>query len=225
MASHNRRRAPRAIADHGSSEPPAVPEWLDRVRSTVESEAPLMRALMMRAINAVLRFAELSEDSVVRAAAAPNDLSVLLTALSSGELLNDLRSVEPLAPAFLRGIESQRRLLDSNGGTLTAEQVGAILGISRQAVEKRRKAHTLIGLTTGRHGYRYPAWQFTRSGVLSGLEHVLKALGPHDDWMQAAFFLGENPRLGGHTPVEMLEAGELTRVLEAAEVYGEHGAA
>src|SRR5260370_31348189 len=111
MASQKGRRAPRAIVEQGS-EPPVVPEWLDRVRSTVESEAPLMQALMMRAINAVLRFAELSEDSVVRAAAAPNDLSVLLTALSSGELLNDLRSVEPLAPAFLRGIESQRRLLD-----------------------------------------------------------------------------------------------------------------
>jgi hypothetical protein len=184
-----------------------------------------MRALMMRAINAVLKFADLSEDSVVRATAAPTDLSVLLTALSSGELLNDLKSVEPLAPAFLRGIEAQRRLLDASGGTLTAEQAGSILGISRQAVEKRRKAHTLIGLTTGRHGYRYPAWQFTKSGVLPGLEDVLKALGPHDEWMQAAFFLGNNPRLGGRTPIETLAAGGVTRVLGAAQVYEEHGAA
>ncbi|HYL78550.1 MAG TPA: hypothetical protein VEU96_30440 [Bryobacteraceae bacterium] len=180
---------------------------------------------MMRAINAVLQFAELSEDSVVRATAAPTDLSVLLTALSSGELLNDLRSVEPLAPAFLRGIEAQRRLLDASGGTLTAQEAGEVLGISRQAVEKRRKAHTLIGLTTGRHGYRYPAWQFTNSGVLPGLEDVLKALEPNDEWMQAAFFLGKNPRLGDRTPVEMLEGGEVTRVLDAAQVYGEHGAA
>lgn len=224
MGSQNRRHATRTISEH-RLEPPEVPEWLDRVRSTVESEAPLMRALMMRAINAVLQFAELSEDSVVRATAAPTDLSVLLTALSSGELLNDLRSVEPLAPAFLRGIEAQRRLLDASGGTLTAQEAGEVLGISRQAVEKRRKAHTLIGLTTGRHGYRYPAWQFTNSGVLPGLEDVLKALEPNDEWMQAAFFLGKNPRLGDRTPVEMLEGGEVTRVLDAAQVYGEHGAA
>lgn len=224
MSSQNRRRATPASVEHGS-EPADVPEWLHRVHLTVESEAPVMRALMMRAINAVLKFADLSEDAVVRATAAPTDLSVLLTALSSGELLNDLKSVEPLAPAFLRGIEAQRRLLDASGGTLTAEQAGSILGISRQAVEKRRKAHTLIGLTTGRHGYRYPAWQFTKSGVLPGLEDVLKALGPHDEWMQAAFFLGNNPRLGGRTPIETLAAGEVTRVLGAAQVYEEHGAA
>ena len=185
-----------------------------------------MQALMMRAINAVMKFAELSEDSVLRATAAPTDLSVLLTALSSGELLDDLRSVEPLAPAFLRGIEAERRLLDAHGGTLTAEQAGEFLGISRQAVEKRRKAHTLIALTTGRHGYRYPVWQFTKFGkALPGLEDVLKALAPHDAWMQAAFFVSQNPRLGDQTPIDMLKAGRLARVLEAAQVYGEHGAA
>jgi len=185
-----------------------------------------MRTLMMRAINAVLKFAELSEDSVVRATAAPTDLSVLLRALSSGELLDDLKSVEPLAPAFIRGIKAERRLLDENGGTLTEEQVAEVLGISRQAVEKRRRAHTLIALTTGRHGYRYPVWQFTKSGkALPGLDDVLRALGPHDEWMQAAFFVGKNPRLGDRTPIEILKAGEISRVVEAAEVYGEHGAA
>ena len=226
MGSQSRSRSARRIADQTPKPPPSVPEWLDHVKLTVEGEAPLMRTLMMRAINAVLKFAELSEESVVRATAAPSDLTVLLTALSSGELLNDLKSVEPLAPAFIRGIEAERRLLDEFGGTLTAEQVGGILGISRQAVEKRRRAHTLIALATGRHGYRYPAWQFTKSGTpLRGLDDVLQALGPHDEWMQAAFFVSANPRLGDDTPIELLKAGHLKRVIEAAQSYGEHGAA
>jgi len=226
MGSQSRRRGPAQVAEQIATAPQNVPEWLDHVRLTVEKETPLMRTLMIRAINAVLRFAELSEDSVVRATAAPSDLIVLLTALSSGELANDLRSVEPLAPAFIRGIEAQRQLLDEHGGTLTAVQVAGILGISRQAVEKRRQARTLIALTTGRHGYRYPAWQFTKLGVpLPGLDDVLQALGPHDEWMQAVFFVGKNPRLGGQTPIEMLKNGELKLVLDAAQAYGDHGAA
>ena len=59
----------------------------------------------------------------------------------------------------------------------------------------------------------------------NGLEDVLQALEGHDEWMQIAFFLGKNPRLGGETPVDMLKAGELKRVVNAAQVYGEHGAA
>jgi hypothetical protein len=111
------------------------------------------------------------------------------------------------------------------GGTYSAEQVGESLGITRQAVEKRRRAKKLIALFLGRHGYRYPVWQLTESKVLPGLEKVLAVLAPHDEWMQVAFFVSENPRLEKRTPIEMLKAGELGQVLDAAEVYGEHGAA
>ncbi|HXA66111.1 MAG TPA: hypothetical protein VNV82_13215 [Bryobacteraceae bacterium] len=205
--------------------PASIPEWLEQVRLNVEDKTPLMQTLIRRAINAVLRFAELSEASVVEATASPSDLVVLLRALSSGELLDDLRSFEPLAPAFIRGIETQRRLVEEHGGTRSAEQIAQMLGISRQAVDKRRRSHALIALNMGRHGYRYPVWQFTKTGSLPGLEDVLQALEGHDEWMQIAFFLGKNPRLGGETPVDMLKAGDLKRVVYAAQVYGEHGAA
>jgi hypothetical protein len=118
---------------------------------------------------------------------------------------------------------ASRRLIDENGGALTATQTGALLGISRQMVDKRRHAGKLLAISTGRHGYRYPAWQFERSGVLSGLEDVLKALASHDGWIQIAFFVSKNERLGG-TPIEALRAGRLNAVLDAAAVYGEHGA-
>jgi hypothetical protein len=204
---------------------PDIPEWLEHVRASVEENTPLMRTLIMRSINAVMRFDKLSVDSVVNATTASTDLGVLLRALKSGELVEDLRSFEPLAPAFLRGIEARNQLLNENGGTLTAEDVAGVLGISRQAVEKRRSSGNLLGLTTGRHGYRYPTWQFTQSGVIPGLEEVLRALAPYDPWMQAAFFLGSNPRLKGKSPLETLKAGQLSIVLKAAEAYGEHGAA
>jgi hypothetical protein len=147
-----------------------------------------------------------------------------LRALSSTELLDDLKAAEPLAPAFIRGIEASRRLIDEHGGALTAVQVAETLGISRQMVDKRRRAGKLLAVSTGRHGYRYPVWQFDESGVLPGFEDVIEVLAPHDEWMQVAFFVNRNERLGDRTPIESLKAGKLDAVLNAAVVYGEHGA-
>src|SRR6266508_1782693 len=90
--------------------PQEVPEWLEQVRVTVEQNAPLLRTLLVRGINAVLQFTTLSEKAIANATEAPNDLTVLLRALSSPELLDDLRRADPLAPAFIRGIEASRRL-------------------------------------------------------------------------------------------------------------------
>lgn len=226
MASQRHRRpSPSSTKQPDGAPPPQIPEWLERVRLTVEHEQPLMRTLMMRAIDAVLQFNALSEDSAQSAATAPTNFAVLLRALSAGEILKDLRSVEPLAPAFIRGIEAKRKLVEGHGGALSAEQVAGILGVTRQAVDKRRRAGKLLGLTTGRYGYRYPAWQFTDSGVVPGLQDVLAVLAPHDEWMQAAFLVGENPRLDGRKPIDLLNAGKSDAVLYAAEVYGEHGAA
>jgi hypothetical protein len=141
------------------------------------------------------------------------------------ELIEDLKQAEPLAPAFLRGIEAKRRLLEENGGVLTSEQVAEKIGISRQAVERRRQTGKLVAVSTGRHGNLYPVWQFERSGVLDGLPAVLAQLSGHDEWSQVVFFVGRNPRLNDRTPIEMLKAGKLKEVLDAAAMYGEHGSA
>lgn len=188
-----------------------------------------MQTLIRRSIMGVLTFINLSEESVVNATSAPTDVATLVRALSSkevmGELLEDLKQAEPLAPAFVRGIQARRRLIEENGGALTSDQVAQIIGISRQAVEKRRSGGKLIAISTGRHGFLYPVWQFDKSGTLEGLQEVLAVLEPHDEWMRTIFFVSNNPRLGGRTPVEMLQAGKLKEVLDAALIYGEHGSA
>jgi hypothetical protein len=221
-----RKRIADTSSHKKSPEPPSldIPEWLEMVRLTVEHEAPIMQTLMIRAVSAVLIFSRLSEDSALNATAAPTDLAVLVRALSSGELLEDLKQAEPLAPAFIRGIEAKRRLIEENGGTLTAEQAGGLIGISRQGIDKRRTQGKLLALAVGHHGYRYPVWQFTKSGTLRGLEDVLGVLGPFDEWMQIIFFVSENPRLQNRTPIELLKRGELKQVLDAAQSFGEHGA-
>jgi hypothetical protein len=40
-----------------------------------------------------------------------------------------------------------------------------------------------------------------------------------------ALFVTENDRLGGKRPLDLLRQGKSERVLDAARVFGEHGAA
>jgi hypothetical protein len=115
--------------------------------------------------------------------------------------------------------------LEASGGALSAEQTAEILGLSRQAVDKRRRQGRVIGLTQGRRGYAYPAWQFENGRTLPHLERVLDVLRGHDPWMQMAFFLNGNDRLHGKSPLEALRKGQIDSVLRAASGFGEHGAA
>ena len=225
MGSRRQKPPSQPLGSPGGQTLADIPEWLAQVRAGVDENTPLMRALIMRSINAVMRFEKLSRASAINATSASTDLGVLIRVLTSGELLEDLRSFEPLAPEFLRGIEGRNLLLNEYGGSLTSEQVAGVLGINRQEVEKRRSSGNLLGLTAGPQEYRYPAWQFTQSGVIPGFEDVLRVLAACDPWMQAAFPLGSNPRWGNQSPLELLKAGQLTEVIEAAEVYVEHGAA
>jgi hypothetical protein len=104
--------------------------------------------------------------------------------------------------------------------------VAKLLGISRQAVDKRRRAGKLIGVSLGKRGYAYPIWQFGGGhGTLHGLEDVLEAMSEFGPWTQYAFMIGGNYRLNGETPLACLRRGEVEPVVRAASAYGEHGAA
>jgi biotin operon repressor len=167
----------------------------------------------------------LPTDLIDEASAAPTNFMVLLEALKARSPANEFAVNEPLATARLRGVERQHNLVEQSGGMLNGEGVAKLLGISRQAVDKRRRQNRLIGLTQGRRGYAYPIWQFDNGKTLSNLENVLNQLRNHDPWMQLTFFLNANDRLEGSSPLAMLRSGKVEPVLEAATSYGEHGAA
>jgi hypothetical protein len=142
----------------------------------------------------------LPRELIDEASAASTDFMVLVEALTARSLATEIAANNPLATARLRGVE-------------------------RQAVDKRRRQNRLVGLTQGRRGYAYPIWQFEGGKTLANLETVLDRLRNHDPWMQLAFFLNANDRLGGSSPLEMLQSGKLEPVLVAAASYGEQGAA
>ena len=196
-----------------------------RGRLKALSGRPLIRrAFVERGLDRLLRFAEdLDEALLAGVVSAPTDFEFLLRLLEKGEIRDLLGGDEPLQAARIRGLRARADLLQAEGGVWSAPAVAEHLGISRQAVDKRRKAGTLLGLPVGRHGYAYPVWQFVRKGILEGLEATLKALAGHDAWTTASFLVQSQVRLRGERPLDLLRRGDLAKVTRAAAVFGEHG--
>ncbi len=177
---------------------------------------------LTRALRVITHLVEYA--SIVDASTASNDYELLLKVLETPESLELLQKNDPLANARLRGLKVKQELLEANGGCITVEEVASILGISRQAVDKRRRANKLIGINRGKHAIVYPIWQFNSQSVIEGLETVLAHLQDYDPWMQIAFMLEQNPRLEGKTPLEELHSKHIEQVLSAVRVFGEQGA-
>lgn len=150
---------------------------------------------------------------------------MLLQILETPEALSALTKIDPLASAKVRGLLAKQQLLEAEGGWISSEQVASILGITRQAVDKRRRNGQLIGLPMEQRKCVYPVWQFLEGKTLLGLEEALKHLQIGDPWMQTAFMVNGNLRLNGMSPLAVLKQGKIEEVVTAAQLYGEQGAA
>lgn len=208
-----------------TDQPQEWPEWLLRLRQRVRAAEPPKREWAEKAGNLILQLMDLSEESLVDAATAPDNFHAMLRAMGSPELLEQMQASDPLARAFLDGLDARARLIEQNGGVFKTEQVAEYLSISPQAVNKRRASLQLLGLTFRRRGHVFPAWQFDQRGTIAGLQEVLLALAAHDEWMQTVFFVSANTRLGGRRPLDLLRDKKVSEVIEAAKDFGQHGAA
>lgn len=191
----------------------------------LEINQPTRRIHMLRMLRSLNQIsASVAEKSLVSAVSAPTDLQVVLRTLEDSGVFADVLPDDPLAAARLRGATRKAELLREHGGSLSAPQVAKLLGISRQAVDKRRQKGTLFAVELGRAGYTYPVWQFTDKGVLPGLRDVLAAFSVTDPWTKLNVLLTADPRLDGRTPLEALQAGDVELSRRAVAAYGEHGA-
>jgi hypothetical protein len=150
-----------------------------------------------------------------------SSLEQTIAALTAPELLAELVPTDPLASARLRGMKVKQELLYCDGQPLRSEEVAQLLGISRQAVDKRRNKRQLLAVALGRRGYFYPLWQFRDGNILTGLDRVLAALAEFDSWTQLMFMKTGDLRLNDRTPFECLIAGDIDSVVNAAACYGE----
>ena len=129
--------------------------------------------------------------------------------------------VDPLAlgrQAALQAIAGQ--LWSEHLGPLyDTEGVQALLGgVSKQAVSDRVRRHRLIALRTGSGRMVYPAFQFERQAVITGLGEVLSLIAPNDEemWLAASWFVTPDPALGDISPIDAIRARLQTLVLDAA---------
>lgn len=202
----------------------SVTTLLPLVEQVATEKNSVKTAFLRRSVLALNRIA-IQNTSLTDALTANSDYSMLLKILTSPEALSTLTPADPLASAKLRGLMVKQQLLEAEGGCLSSPQAAAMLGISRQAIDKRRRNGKIIGLPTGKNRFVYPVWQFTTGDTLQGLETALQHLSVKDPWMQTAFMLNGNLRLNGMSPLEALRQGKVKEVVAAAQMYGEQGAA
>lgn len=198
------------------------------IRSLFRKEyksCPLKDAFMVRVIHALEDIMHnIDEDRLSSLLASATDIEVLLSTINLPEAAHIFLISDPLASAKLRGIALRKSLLEYDGGCYSATQAAEHLHISRQAVDKRRKAGKLLAIKISRD-YMYPAWQFSQKGIIDGLEEVLLLLdrGNNDPWAKLAFFLTPDPKLDNKTPLSVMPTN-IEFVKHAALTYGTHGA-
>lgn len=162
---------------------------------------------------------------------APTDVGTLSRLLADAAAQTEIQKLDPLAEAFARGAHAKDELLRRAGGAWTAEEVADHLHVTRQAVNKRRKAGTLLAVEAGSN-FLYPRCQFSQAGVLEHLPEVLQAMDTESGWMKLQLLfthtLRTTPERAGEPPGTILEAVQRGRVedaLHAARTWGEQGAA
>ncbi len=170
---------------------------------------PIRAAFWARASAALKRIAERAdESSLQRAVAAPTDAGALARAISdySGGS-GAVEDLDPLAALIARGAEQKVELLKHAGGALPVSNVAKLLGISRQAVDKRRREGKLLAIPRGAD-YVYPACEFADDGVVLGLAEILGQFGLQRSWAALAFLVTPDDQLGGLSPLKALQRND-----------------
>jgi hypothetical protein len=144
------------------------------------------------------------------------------------EATPDAPKPENASPAVARALERGRiaraELEEDEGGSKSSEQIAELLGITRQAVDQRRRARRLVAWQNDAGHWRFPVWQFDPQTArpYPGLPPILAAL-PGDPWSDMIFFLSRDETLGTR-PLDLLRGGRAKRVVPAALRYAGQGA-
>lgn len=203
-------------------------ERLPQTRTKMDREtspADIRSAIAAKVSTAVLSIIDASSQTTLLALlASPTAVDALIGLVSQNSTALDaaVKAPDPLREARSRAAQTMSALVKAEGGPIGAQDVADRLGISRAAVDKRRKSNALLGIQDGSRVVRYPSWQFTATGVLRGLPETLGAIGVEDPWMRLQFFLSEDLDLET-TPLQALRNHRTDEVVAAATRYGRQG--
>ncbi len=187
---------------------PSIPKTVSTIGFAVSAD-PVRAAFQRRSMDALNRIAmQASTESLAEALGATTDIGTLARVLGDAEAVGPaVAQLEPLAPLIARNAEHKVELLKAAGGSLSAEDVGLLLGITRQGVDKRRRAYGLLAFRLA-GDWRYPRRQFDEPSheVVTGLPRVLQAFAAVGPWVTLDFLLASDDTLDGRSPLEALRA-------------------
>ena len=147
-------------------------------------------------------------EALANALSAPTGAGAAARLLADAAASGAAAELEPLVDAVARGAAARERLIRHSGGLLTATQMGAALGgISRQAVNKRRRAAQLLAVRIG-SDWRYPAIQVAPDGTVPAeISNVVRAMADAGPWATLDFLLASDSVLGGLRTIDALQQG------------------
>ncbi len=182
------------------------PGALNRGRDPTQAVRDAFRERAGHVIDHIARSATV--EALADALAAPTDFGAVARALRDSSSFPAALPLDPLADALARGAAKREGLVAKAGGLLSAEEAGRALGgISRQAVDKRRRGRQLLGVRIA-NDWRYPAAQFGSDGeVVPGLTDILTELADLGSWAVLDFLLAEDAALNGASPLGALRSG------------------
>ncbi|CAN5125665.1 hypothetical protein BH10PSE6_BH10PSE6_34420 [soil metagenome] len=129
------------------------------------------------------------------------------------------------ARALLRGAEAIAEDLKAAGGTFDLESICSLTRLTRQAIHKQVTDGRLLAVPGPSNRNVYPVVQFNSDGKpVEGLKEVRDALGSRSPWMLLNFLVNPEARLDNRKPIDLLRAGKLGAVIEAARHVGLQGA-
>lgn len=175
-------------------------------RDRVDLREPTIRAAFLRRIRNWAKdvAGSVPEHVLADALASPTMRGTLATVFAQGHEAEPSSTEALLEEALSRGAAAKAALRERAGGLKPTGWVASHLGISRQAVDKRRRSGKLLAVESPDGTFAYPLCQFASDGVVRGLEEVLQALAVEDSWERLAALVNPSPALSGRSVVDVL---------------------
>lgn len=186
-------------------------------------------AITTRVLNLVNEVSDELKSQSERFAALPDEqlLSELFLTLATHRTMVSQRQLRKQA----QRLKAENYFLDTikeNGGLYKAGEVANIMGVSRQTINNQRLSEKLIAIKKGGE-YLYPAFQFSDTGKLDGLDNVLEKLKGLGTVTKCSFLtmkIDFNDKCV--SPIDVLKLGldgdYLSYIIREASLYGSHTA-
>jgi hypothetical protein len=128
--------------------------------------------------------------------------------------------------ALLRGRQIAEADLRASGGAYELQAVLTMMGgVSRRSIERHLRQDRLLAVPGPGDRRRFPVVQFQSDGtVVNGLQAVRAALPTRNPWAVLNFLIQPDDRLAGRRPIDVLKAGGVAEVVEAARCMNQQGA-